>query len=365
MREKVRLKDIAIHSKGKQINGIDLVANGRYNYLNGGINPSGKWNEFNNEGNTITISEGGNSSGYVNYMVEPFWCGAHCYYLYGVKGNSKYLYYALKSKQEEIMRLRTGTAMPNIKKSTLGEFSFTYDNNVVEQAKVVQILEKTEKIIENLRAQLIELDNLIKSRFVEMFGDIKNNLYKCQVRTVGDFTDVLTGATPKRDNPDFFGGTIPWVKTGEISKGRITDAEEFITEKAVKETNCKLLPIGTIIVAMYGQGKTRGQTGILNIEATTNQACAAIIPNTSYNSLFMYRQLELRYDDLREMGRGGNQPNLNLSMVRNFRVLFPNIEIQNEFADFATQVDKMKFAIQKSLDETQMLFDALMREYFG
>ena len=85
MKREYRLKDIATHSKGKQINGNELVEDGKYIYLNGGINPSGRWNEFNVAGDTVTISEGGNSSGYVNYIEEPFWCGAHCYYLYNVK----------------------------------------------------------------------------------------------------------------------------------------------------------------------------------------------------------------------------------------------------------------------------------------
>lgn len=79
---RVKLKDITKFSKGTQINGKNLIDDGAYSYLNGGIKPSGKWNEFNVAENTVTISEGGNSSGYVNYMNEAFWCGAHCYYLY-------------------------------------------------------------------------------------------------------------------------------------------------------------------------------------------------------------------------------------------------------------------------------------------
>ena len=89
---KIQLKDICSFSKGSQINGDELIENGEYDYLNGGINPSGKWSNFNVSGDTITISEGGNSCGYVNYMPNPFWCGAHCYYLYDLRCNVKYLY---------------------------------------------------------------------------------------------------------------------------------------------------------------------------------------------------------------------------------------------------------------------------------
>ena len=120
MKQKVKLKDIASYSKGSQINGTELIENGEFDYLNGGINPSGKWNEANCNADTIAISEGGNSCGYVNYMRKPFWCGAHCYYLYDTVANTKYLYYALKSQQERIMKLRSGACMPSIKKSDLG-----------------------------------------------------------------------------------------------------------------------------------------------------------------------------------------------------------------------------------------------------
>ena len=74
---RVKLSDITNYSKGIQINGDDLIVDGEFTYLNGGINPSGRWNASNVNGNTVTISEGGNSSGYINYMTEPFWCGAH------------------------------------------------------------------------------------------------------------------------------------------------------------------------------------------------------------------------------------------------------------------------------------------------
>ena len=96
---RVKLSDITQYSKGVQINRDELIENGDYIYLNGGINPSGRWTEANVDGNTVTISEGGNSSGYINYITEPFWCGAHCYYLFNGPKNTKYLYYALKSQQ--------------------------------------------------------------------------------------------------------------------------------------------------------------------------------------------------------------------------------------------------------------------------
>ena len=171
MRIRTQLKEIASFAKGSQINGDDLIENGEYDYLNGGITPSGKWNAYNTPGRTVTISEGGNSCGYVNYMRKPFWCGAHCYYLFDTINNTEYLYYMLKSQQDRLMKLRSGACMPNIKKADLGSFELEYEADTDKQQHVVSILERVEGIITARKQQLSALDDLIKARFVEMFGD--------------------------------------------------------------------------------------------------------------------------------------------------------------------------------------------------
>ncbi|MBP3507539.1 MAG: restriction endonuclease subunit S, partial [Lachnospiraceae bacterium] len=164
---RVKLSDITQYSKGVQINGDELVDNGDYIYLNGGINPSGRWTESNVGANTVTISEGGNSSGYINYITEPFWCGAHCYYLFNGPKNTKYLYYALKSQQDRLFAIRSGACMPNIKKSDLGKFEFEFDTNEQKQNEIVATLSRVETVIACRKRELELLDDLIKARFVE------------------------------------------------------------------------------------------------------------------------------------------------------------------------------------------------------
>ena len=117
---RVKLSDITHYSKGSQINrrGYVVFDTGEYIYLNGGINPSGRWTALMFDANTITISEGGNSSGYINYITEPFWCGAHCYYLFDGPKNTKYLYYALKSQQSDCLLFALGHACQILRKPT-------------------------------------------------------------------------------------------------------------------------------------------------------------------------------------------------------------------------------------------------------
>ena len=158
------LKEVCSLSKGKQINGDELLDNG-FPFYNGGINPSGYWKECNVQANSISISEGGNSCGYVNFQKEPFWCGAHCYYLYDLKIDTKYLYYNLKGLQNRIMALRTGVCMPNIKKSDIERFKVSiYDNN--KQKEIVSILDKINAIIDADKKQLELLYETVKSRFM-------------------------------------------------------------------------------------------------------------------------------------------------------------------------------------------------------
>ena len=362
---RVKLKDITNYSKGSQINGDCLRENGEYIYLNGGIGPSGNWDTYNVLGNTVTVSEGGNSSGYINYITEPFWCGAHCYYLFNGPKNTKYLYYALKSQQQRLFKLRSGACMPNIKKKDLGDFEFEFDFNEEIQNNIVNVLDRCNKIIKNYKLELKMLDILIKARFVEMFGDIHNSrLYP--YANIDSITTVLSGGTPDRKVKEYWdNGTIRWVKTTELQNCVITDTEERITQAGMDNSSAKIVPIGSILIAMYGQGKTRGMTGYLAVECTTNQACACILPTKKINQIFLWKYLILSYDKLRNMAKGGNQPNLNIGIIKKFPILVPPIELQEQFADFVRQVDKSKFEVQKSLEKTQQLYDSLMQKYFG
>ncbi|MDK0978734.1 restriction endonuclease subunit S [Clostridium perfringens] len=125
----------------------------------------------------------------------------------------------------------------------------------------------------------------------------------------------------------------------------INETEEYITEDGFNNSSVNLLPKDTILIAMYGQGKTRGMTWKLGIEATTNQACAAILPNNNENMDFVWYQLRLLYDELRALGQGGSQPNLNTNLVKTYQLIFPPVELQNEFERFIKHIDKLKFIL--------------------
>lgn len=163
--------------------------------------------------------------------------------------------------------------------------------------------------------------------------------------TVGQLCFVDTGATPKRGTARYFeGGTIPWVTSSAVNSLRISAPSELITPAAIEETNAKVFPAGSFIVAMYGEGKTRGKISELGIDAATNQACAALVcghldsPVKSHLRSFF----EKNYEVLRMQAAGGVQPNLNLSILKQTVLALPPIreieEINERIAERQSQV---------------------------
>lgn len=148
---------------------------------------------------------------------------------------------------------------------------------------------------------------------------------------VGELTSIRSGGTPDRGNPDYWGGNIPWIKTGQIDFNHITEAEEFITQAGLESSAARMVPAGTILMAMYGQGVTRGRVAILDIDATTNQACAAIeVISPELDRDFLYWSLVGKYEELRAISeaRGGNQSNLNAQLIRDVKIALPELSVQ-------------------------------------
>ena len=227
------------------------------------------------------------------------------------------------------------------------DISFVLPNKP-EQKLISKELNTISQIYDFRKIQSEGLNELVKSRFNEMFGDFYTSLFPKY--KIGEKFELSSGSTPSRDNKLYWdSGMINWVKTTEVINKEITETEEKITKFALENTSLKLFPVNTILIAMYGQGQTRGRSAILKVESTSNQACGAIFPNKIDNPVFIWHQLMLRYSELRELGRGGNQANLNGQLIKNFELIFPPLSLQNEFADFVAQVDKSQFACQMAI----------------
>ena len=146
------LSSISNIKKGEQKNKLDLIADGKYPVLNGGMNFSGYCNSYNREANTITISEGGNA-GYVNFIKEKFWSSGHCYTLHDLKIDKYFLYQCLKNSEKRLMKLQLGTALKNIRQSEIVEFELNIPKSIKEQEKIGEYLSLLDEEIDNLKKQ--------------------------------------------------------------------------------------------------------------------------------------------------------------------------------------------------------------------
>ena len=173
------------------------------------------------------------------------------------------------------------------------------------------------------------LDAALNGAFLDGAAVVKPELPKVSISTIAS---VGTGSTPLRSNSQFFASSgTPWITSSATSAAVVTSANEFVTPAAISAHRLKLFPKGTLLVAMYGEGKTRGQVAELGIAATINQACAAIVVNESkVVRAYVKLALQANYLNMRELAEGGNQPNLNLSKVKEFEIPLPSLADQTE-----------------------------------
>ncbi len=186
-----------------------------------------------------------------------------------------------------------------------------------------------------------------------------------ELKLLSDHFAVISGGTPSRRVQEFWlGGTIPWVKTTEVDYCVIRKTEEYITRAGLEQSAAKVLPPGTLLLAMYGQGVTRGKVAILGIEATCNQACAAISPNDgAVDSKYLYHFLLFRYESIRQMAHGGQQQNLNLEIVRNLPLpIPPTRDEQHEIVVILDAIDRKIDLHRKKRAVLEELFKALLHK---
>lgn len=276
----------------------------------------------------------------------------------------KFLYYYLKSIREKVLSDSYGGAQKHISQAYVKDIEVPLPDIDI-QKQIADILDRADALRKKDQQLLQYYDDLAQSIFFDMFGDPVKNEKGWVQKKLGELTEISSGGTPSRNQNEYFKGLIPWVKTTEVNGNIILNTEENITELGLKNSNCKLFPINSIIVAMYGQGKTRGQVGILGIKATTNQACGVILPNENFNPFYVFNYLKNSYNTLRALGRGGNQENLNLGMLKDFQIMFPPAYIQHEFVVKIQNIEKQKAIVVKQLEQSENLFQKLLQQAFN
>ena len=184
--------------------------------------------------------------------------------------------------------------------------------------------------------------------------------------TVGDLcSKVFSGGTPTSTNSDFYGGTIPWLRTKEVNYGKILDTEEHITQLGFDNSSVKLVPVNSVIVAMYGNGDTAGRVAINKIQLTTNQACCNLVVNPELADYrYVYYCLKGKYQELVDLKNGGAQQNLNGQLIKAFPVFVPSLDGQNAIAALLESLDDRITLLRETNATLEAIAQALFKSWF-
>ncbi len=276
----------------------------------------------------------------------------------------KFHKYLLDHKLDELMRHTHGSGMVHI---TRGRFdAVPVDTPTLdEQRRIVDLLEDhlsrldaASRAIEN---SLVRLKALRDSALLSVVADAQR-IGQSETHSLGELARVSSGMTPLRGNRTFYdGGTIPWITSGDLHQGLITKPTQFVTQRALDETSLKVVPAGSLLVAMYGEGKTRGTAAELGLEATTNQACAAITLHEPDLRAWVRLILDANYTGLRRLAAGGVQPNLNLSLVKAIGVPVPPADTRRMLLSRITRIDEARERMKEELLSAQRQGTSLRR----
>lgn len=232
------------------------------------------------------------------------------------------------------------------------------------QSRIVSELDLLQSLIDKQKAQLKELDNLAQAIFYDMFGDPMENEKGWEVKDLGDLCEVYRGGSP-RPIERFLGGTIPWIKIGDATKGDdiyLHQTKEHIIEEGLKKT--RYIHAGSLIFANCGV--SLGFARIITFDGCIHDGWLAFDNvSKSIEKVFLLKSLNFCTSYFRSIAPDGTQPNLNTAIMKSFKQILPPLPKQKLYIAKIESIEKQKAAISKSIEETQKLFDYTMDKYFG
>jgi type I restriction enzyme S subunit len=289
-----------------------------------------------------------------------------------VKSSLKFLQNQIQSRIVKLVDTSVGSTVQSLRKPIIQDLKLVVPP-LPEQQKIAEILSTVDAKIEVIDQQIIETQALKKGLMQRLLtkgightefkdsplGEIPKSW---EVKRLSDVAKITSGGTPNRSIKEYWNGNVPWITTSLIKFNSISTSDEFITDLAVENSSAKLFPKGTILMAMYGQGVTRGKVALLNIEATTNQACCAIITNDEVINYFLFYQLQYRYEELRTLSNAGGQENLSGGIIKSIMITVPPLKEQINLIETLTCVDDKLEVLSEKKSHYQELKQGLMQQ---
>ena len=274
-----------------------------------------------------------------------------------------YLYWFLKSKTDYLNSLGRGATFKEISKSIVENIEIPLPE-IKKQMVISNAFDRINYLILMHYTQLKKLDELVKSRFVEMFGDINLAPQNANWTLISEIGDVVGGSTPKTSVPEYWNGEYRWISPAELKEdpGIIYDSVKKITKSGIDSCSLQELPVGTVILSSRAP---IGKVAIAGNSFYCNQGFKNIICNEKVLPRFLYTLLLYNTDYLNSLGRGATFKEISKPIVENIRIPLPTIELQQQFIEFVTLIDKSKLVVKKQIKKLETLNKSLMQEFFG
>ncbi len=280
--------------------------------------------------------------------------------------NRKYFIYFTMSDDysRQINKFVVGTTRKRISRKNLEEINISLPNIAI-QNKIVEKLDIALELINKRKLQIKELDLLVKSKFIEMFGDPVSNPMRWDKKRLADECNIITGNTPSRKVEEYYGNYIEWIKSDNITNSGLylTTAREYLSEEGLKVG--RSIDAGSILMTcIAGSIKCIGNVAMTNRKVAFNQQINGIEPLEN-NVYFMFQQFKLSQKYMQSTINMSLKGILSKGQLSELEFIFPPIEKQNEFARFFKQIDKLKFEMEQSLKELEDNFNSLMQKSFN
>ena len=273
----------------------------------------------------------------------------------------EYLYYVVRHMHLE--KYFSGATIPHIYFRDYKNEEFNIEP-VERQSEIVSVLRKLETVISTRQKQLQKLDDLVKARFVELFGDPISNSHALPEATLpelGEFGRGVSKHRPRND-PKLLGGKYPLIQTGDVASANLYITSYTTTYSELGLAQSKMWGKGTLCITIAAN---IAKTAILNFDACFPDSIVGFTANGRTNNIFIHYWFSFFQELLESQAPESAQKNINLKILSELKVIVPSKEKQDAFAAFVTQTDKSKAIIQKALNKVQLLFDSLMQNYFG
>lgn len=278
------------------------------------------------------------------------------------KINYKYIYYYLQYKENDIANMGVGSTFKAINKKDLNTIDIPLPSLEVQQ-QIADVLDHANSLIQKRKAQIDKLDLLVKSQFIEMFGDPVTNpkgWEMAKLPSLGELSRGISKHRPRND-PKLLGGRYPLIQTGDVANSNLYIASYSSTYSEIGLAQSKLWSMGTLCITIAAN---IAKTGILAFDACFPDSVVGFLPNNKANILYIYYWFSFFQKIIEEQAPKSAQKNINLKILNDLDVATPPISLQNKFSDFVHRVEAQKSLFQQSLAKIELNYKSLMQKCF-